>query len=80
MTDAIGNLAHMANSTSGTRSGGTVHSHYRETQNRASRFNLDQDEMTVYSSFANILASFDDTSRLELIECILKDAQEIESQ
>ncbi|CDW71776.1 UNKNOWN [Stylonychia lemnae] len=53
---------------------------YRETQNRAMRFNLDQDEQVIYQSFANILASFDESTRLELIESVLKDAQEIESQ
>eukprot|EP00347_Sterkiella_histriomuscorum_P015222 403357842 len=75
MTEGLGNFTNSAESRTGTVTG-----FYRETKNRASRFNLDQDEMTVYQSFANILSSFDETSRLELIECILKDSQEIESQ
>jgi hypothetical protein len=50
---------------------------YRETKNRASRFNLNDEEMSIYKRFANIIATFDESSRLELIECIIKDAQDI---
>lgn len=68
---ARGNSVRVYSDNLGARSS---YSHYRETQNRASRFNLSQDEMIIYKSFAHILASFDSNARLELMECILKDS------
>lgn len=50
---------------------------YRETKDRASRFNLTDEESLVYHKFAQILASFDEETRLELLETVGKDAQDI---
>ena len=51
---------------------------FRETKNRASRFNLKDEEMFVYHQFTNIIASFDENTRIELIESVIKDAMELE--
>ena len=49
---------------------------YRETQERASRFNLDKEELYVYNEFVRLLASFDESSKADILESVLKDSND----
>ena len=49
---------------------------YRETKERASRFNLDKEELYVYNEFVRILASFDEASKADILDSVLKDSSD----
>ena len=50
---------------------------FREIKSRASRFNFSKEENDIYQKFAKIMATFDEETMKDLMECILKDAKEV---
>ena len=44
-----------------------------------SRFNFSKEEQGIYQKFAQIMAQYDEENMKDLIECLMKDARDIQS-
>lgn len=52
---------------------------FREIKSRASRFNLAREEESVYHNLATILSTFDEETMKDIVDCLIKDAKDIQS-
>ena len=52
---------------------------FRQIKSRVSRFNFSKEEQGIYQKFAQIMAQYDEENMKDLIECLMKEARDIQS-